>query len=304
MNDPTPWPPEVPAGENPPPGAILDYFLAGDATTPVKIEILDSAGGVVRSYSSEDPVRTPDPAIDPVAYDRLCRQTPTLPDCGLPLYWPAPQQVISTRGGMHRVTWDMRFQPIGDAGGRGGAAVPGRTYPATNAPWAPPGSYTVRLTAGGKSYTQPLAVRLDPRVKIPAMDVALLTRLTREMYDGARAAREAYDQARGLAAQLDSAPGDTGALKARLAALAPPAAGGGGGRGGFGGGRGGGAPAAQTLDGVSAAMLAAAMAMQGADAAPTLREVAAANDARRQSVAVMAKWTALKSEAAAAIAKR
>ncbi|HMC76234.1 MAG TPA: hypothetical protein VKH34_03850 [Vicinamibacterales bacterium] len=303
MNDPTPWPPEVPAGENPPPGAILNYFLASDGTTPVTIEILGSTGGVVRTYSSEDPVRTPDPATDPVAYDRLCRQTPTLPDCGLPLYWPAPQQAISTKAGMHRVSWDMRYQQLGEGGGRGGASVPGRTFPAPNAPWAPPGSYTVRLTTGGKSYTQPLAVRLDPRVKVPPMDLALLNRLTREMYDGARAARAAYDQARALATQLESAAGDTAALKERLAALAPPPAAGGG-RGGFGGGRGGGAPAAQTLDGVSAAMLAAAMAMQGADVAPTLREVTAANDARRQSVAVMAKWTALKTEVAAALAKR
>jgi hypothetical protein len=197
----------------------------------------------------------------------------------------------------------MRYQQLGEGGGRGGASVPGRTYPAPNAPWAPPGSYTVRLTTGGKSYTQPLAVRLDPRVKVPPMDLALLNRLTREMYDGARAARAAYDQARALATQLESAAGDTAALKERLAALAPPPAAGGG-RGGFGGGRGGGAPAAQTLDGVSAAMLAAAMAMQGADVAPTLREVTAANDARRQSVAVMAKWATLKTEVAAALAKR
>jgi hypothetical protein len=161
LNDPTPWPPEMPAGENPPPGAILDYYLAADATAPVKLEILDGAGGVVRSYSSDDPVRNPDPALDPVAYNKLCQQTPTAPDCGLPLYWPAPPMVIGTRAGMHRVSWDMRYDPIGEGGGRGGGgnAVPHRTYPSVNAPWAAPGSYVVRLTAGGTSK-QPLALRL------------------------------------------------------------------------------------------------------------------------------------------------
>src|SRR3982750_4230075 len=40
MNDPTPWPPEVPAGENPPPGGIIDYVLGADAAGPVSIDIL------------------------------------------------------------------------------------------------------------------------------------------------------------------------------------------------------------------------------------------------------------------------
>ncbi|MFI5235145.1 MAG: WD40/YVTN/BNR-like repeat-containing protein, partial [Gemmatimonadales bacterium] len=70
-NDPTPWPPEVAAGENPPPGGILDYYLAADAPGPVSLEILDPAGAVVRSYSSDDSVLVPDPALDPDAYDKI-----------------------------------------------------------------------------------------------------------------------------------------------------------------------------------------------------------------------------------------
>ena len=93
-NDPTPWPPELPAGENPPPGAIIDYYLPAAASGEVKLEILNAAGKVIRTYSSNDPVRNPDPAKDPVAYNKLCQATPTAPDCGLPLYWPAPQQVL------------------------------------------------------------------------------------------------------------------------------------------------------------------------------------------------------------------
>jgi photosystem II stability/assembly factor-like uncharacterized protein len=301
MNDPTPWPPEFPAGENPPPGGIIDYYLSSDATT-VKVEFLDSAGAVVRSLSSADPVRNPHPALDPDAYNKLCQQTPTAPDCGLPLYWPAPPTVVSTRPGMHRITWDLHYQPITEGGGGGGGgangAVPHRTYPAVNAPWAAPGTYTVRLTVDGKGYTQPLTLRLDPRVKTLPADLTTLATLTREMYDGARAAYLAYEQARSLAAQLESLQGDdVSIIKRQLASLAPPPPAGGG-RGGFGGGGGarggrGGAPAS-SLESVSAATMAAAMAMQSADVAPTAREVATCADARRNSTTVMAQWTKLK----------
>jgi hypothetical protein len=124
------------------------------------------------------------------------------------------------------------------------------------------------------------------------------------MYKGARAARAAYSQARALVTQLDGLPGDDVAkFKAAVEALAPAATGGGagGGRGGgAGGGRGGGGrggagggAAAPTLQSVSTAMLAAAMAMQGAEVAPTAREVAACATARTQSATVMARWTKL-----------
>jgi photosystem II stability/assembly factor-like uncharacterized protein len=299
MNDPTPWPLEMPAGENPPPGAILNYFVAADASGPLTIEILD-AGKVIRTYSSADPIRNPDPAVDPVAYDRICRENPTAPDCGLPLYWPAPQMVVSARAGMHRVYWDLRYQPLGEGGGRGGASVPRRTYPAAAAPWAPPGAYVVRLTVAGKSYSQPLTLHLDPRVKTPALALTTLTSLTREMYNSAKTTRAAADEARALAVQLQPMQGDeVAAFRQQLIAIAPPLPSGGG-RGGPGGGRGGGgrggrgAETAPTLDSASAALLAAAMAMQAADVAPTAREVAACADARRQAAAVMARWTKLK----------
>ena len=295
MNDPTPWPPEVPAGENPPPGAILDYFLASESASPVTLEILDQAGKTVRRYSSDDPVRTPDPASDPEAYNKLCQQTPAAPDCGLPLYWPAPPMTVSTKAGMHRFSWDMRYEPIPGVGGRGGAggAVPHRTYPQVNAPWAPPGNYSVRLTVNGQASTQPLTVHLDPRVKTAAAALTQVATLTREMYDGAQKAHAAAEQARALATALDAAGPDGAALEADVSALAPPLPAGGRGAAGFGGfapggGRGSVPP---TLDTASAAMMAAAMAMQAADVAPTGRDVQACADARQQAAAVMAKWT-------------
>jgi hypothetical protein len=305
-NDPTPWPPEVPAGENPPPYALIDYYLSSNAGGSVKLDIL-SGDKVVRSYSSDNlVVRGTDPAADSAKYNTLCQQNPSLPDCGLPLYWPAPALTLGTTPGMHRFNWDLRLDPIGDeGGGRGGGggaggAVPHRTYAAVNAPWAPPGNYTVRLTVDGKSYTQPIVVKLDPRVKTPAVALTQLFTLTRTLYDDAQATHAAAMQARALSAQVARASGnDATAFKAQLDSIAPAAAGGRGGRGGgFGGGRGGrggGAPAGPpSLDEASTGALGAAMAMQNADVAPTAAQVTAANAAHTTAAATLARWTRLR----------
>ncbi|HEY7194925.1 MAG TPA: hypothetical protein VH439_14380 [Gemmatimonadales bacterium] len=255
-NEPTPWPPELPAAENPPNGAIIDYALGGgaDAVGTVKLEIVNASGRVIRSYSSDDPVLDPDPAVDPVAYNRLCQKSPSAPDCGLPLYWPAPQQRLSTRAGLHRFMWDMHYQPIGDNARtddvEATGAVPHRSEHTPRAPWAAPGRYTVRLTVNGRSYTQPLTLRLDPRVKTPAAGLTQLAALSREMYDLAAAAQTAYQQA----ARSDS-------LSRALASARDRA-------------------------------LAATMAMQDADVAPTAAQVAACARARTLVTAVLARWRA------------
>lgn len=301
-NDPTPWPPEVPAGENPPPYALIDYYLPTNANGPVKLEILNG-NKVVRSYTSDNLlVRGTDPAADSAKYNTLCQQNPSLPDCGLPLYWPAPALTLGTTAGMHRFNWDLRFDPIADeGGGRGGGggaggAVPHRTYAAINAPWAPPGNYTVRLTVDGKSYTQPIVVKLDPRVKTPAVALTQLFTLTRTLYDDAVATHAAAVEARAKSAQVSDA-----ALKAQLDSIAPPAPAGGGrggrGGGGGGGGRGAAAPSGPpSLDAASASALGATMAMQNADVAPTAAQVSAANQAHATATATLARWARLKAK--------
>jgi photosystem II stability/assembly factor-like uncharacterized protein len=289
-NEPTPWPPELPAGENPPGGAVIDYSLATDAAGPVKLEIVEASGKVIRTYSSDDPVLDPDPALDPASYDRVCQKNAAAIHCGLPLYWPAPQARLSTRAGLHRFSWDMRFQPIGEANLRAGGeveatgAVPHRSELTPTAPWAPPGRYTVRLTVSGKSYTQPLTLRLDPRVRTPAAGLQQLAALTREMYDVAARARGAYKEARALADSM------SGARRARLDSLAPatprqPPR-------GFGRPRGPTPP--PTLESASDAALAAAMGMQDAEATPTAAQVAACARARAQVSQVLARWARLK----------
>jgi photosystem II stability/assembly factor-like uncharacterized protein len=301
-NEPTPWPAELPAGENPPPGGIIDYYLPADAQGPVKLDILDASGKVVRSYASTDPVITPDPALHPDAYNEVCKRTPSAPDCALPLYWPAPQMIVSPRAGMHRFSWDLHYDPVGgpveQSGEEAQGAVPHRTYPTVNAPWAPPGTYTVRLTVSGRSYTQPLSLKLDPRVKTPAPALARLASLSRELYEEARATHAAYLRARGLASSLANEQGaDVLAFRAQLDSLAPAPS-----RGGRGfGRRGGAAGASLSLEAASSALTAAVMAMQDADVAPTAAQVATAGRARDQAATATARWNRLRTADLAAL---
>jgi hypothetical protein len=300
VNEPTPWPPELPAGESAPPGALIDYYLAKDASGPIALEIVDAAGKVVRTYSSTEPVLNPDPGKDMAAYDEVCKKTPTAAYCGLPLYWPAPQFIIATNAGFHRFSWDLKFDPVspadlipaGDEEATG--AVPGRTYPNYNVPWVPPGRYTVRLTVDGTTKTQPITVRLDPRVRIAPAALATLNTLSTELYWEAVAAHRAFNEARALAATLAARTGGD-AVKRDLEELAPT-------------GlqrnlralrRRGNAAAPPTLEAVSNALQAAAMAMQAAETPPTAAQVAAATAARTQARRVMARWSAVKARAAA-----
>ena len=309
-NEPTPWPPEMPAGENPLPGGLIDYYLAKDASGPVTLEILNAAGTVVRTYTSKDSMLTPHPAIDMAAYDKVCQRNPSAPYCGLPLYWPAQPLVVSAKAGMHRFSWDLHMDPVdpldlvplGDdvAGG----AVPHRTYPMVNAPWAPAGKYVVRLTVDGQKVSQPIALHMDPRVKTSATGLAQMTALSMEMYDGAVAAHKAFGEARSAMEMLSKMSGaNVDALKAQLEPLSPsgsPQRARGGRRGGRGGGAGTSEPSLET---VSNAMLAAAMSMQAADTPPTAVQITACAAARKASAEVMPKWTKVKA-ALAALPKR
>ena len=192
---------------------------------------------------------------------------------------------------MHRFTWDLRYQPIGENPRTGEVeatgAVPHRSEHTATTPWAPPGRYTVRLTVNGKSYTQSLTLRLDPRVKTPAAGLQQLAALSREMYDAAARSRAAYRDARALVDSL------SGTRRAQVESLAPaPQARGGGPR--VFGRPAGGRPSPPTLESASNAALAAAMAMQDADLTPTAAQVAACARARAQVNQVLARWARLR----------
>jgi photosystem II stability/assembly factor-like uncharacterized protein len=188
MNTDTPLPPDEAHAPNPPEGAIIDYYLASDAQGPVVLEVSDAAGKLVRHYSSADPPEHPLP--DPAT------------NAPLPLYWYRPPQRLAASAGMHRFTWDVHYQPIpGVGGGRGGgglpiAAVPHDTVPAPTTPWVAPGTYTVKLTVNGHTYSQPIVVKQDPRVKTPALAMQQVYTLSKAMYSETQAVAAALDSAR------------------------------------------------------------------------------------------------------------
>jgi hypothetical protein len=297
-NDPTPWPPETPAGENPMAGAGIDYYLPADASAPVLLEILDPSGRVVRHITSADTGRNPHPALDPAGYNKVCQQNPGAADCGVPLYWPAPPVTLSAKAGAHRYWWDLHYDPIGEYGafGIGGGATPRRQFPGINSPWAAPGNYTVRLTVDGTTLTQPIVLRLDPRVKLPPVTATTLTTLTRDLYRSAQDAHAAYEKARALSATLAvyQQP-DAVTLKARIDSLAPVAvAGGGRGGRGFGGRGGAGNTAPANLSTITGTLVNAISAMQTADMAPTATRLDAARKAQADAATVMQRWNTLR----------
>jgi photosystem II stability/assembly factor-like uncharacterized protein len=147
LNGDTPIPPELPAGQNPPSGALLDYYLKSAPQGDIKLAIYDSGGTLVREFSS-----LPQPAIK--------EPPPPVPD-----YWLAIPQPLTKNVGENRFLWDLHFTP---------PSAIRHNYPISalyqNTPGEPqgalaaPGTYQAKLTVNGKVYTQPLEVKLDPRV--------------------------------------------------------------------------------------------------------------------------------------------
>jgi hypothetical protein len=147
-DDGTPTQKDEPMAENPPAGAIIDYYLKAAASGPLTIEILNGSGATVRRYSSADPAPPLD--VNTLAVNAV---------------WQRPQEPPSATAGMHRFVWDLRPDPPPNGGrGRGGRGGAGRGGGGRGA--APPvasGGYSVRLTVNGQSYTQPLTLKPDPR---------------------------------------------------------------------------------------------------------------------------------------------
>jgi hypothetical protein len=148
-NHDTPLAPETPVGENPPEGAVIDYWLPTGSRGPVTLTIRDASGAVVRSFSSADR-----PADLPA--DRYFAEG-----------WVKPQPVLSATAGAHRWVWDMRRpRPKAVSYNYSIAAVWGLDTPLDpRGQFVEPGRYTVTLSAGGKEQTVPLEILPDPRVQ-------------------------------------------------------------------------------------------------------------------------------------------
>jgi photosystem II stability/assembly factor-like uncharacterized protein len=211
-NPDTPLPPEFPAGKNPPDGAILDYALASSAQSPVTLEILDEQGHVVRLYSSTD-------KSEPM--EKIAREHP------IPMYWVRPTQILSAEAGMHRFVWDMHYAPPESLEHEFPiSAIYRDTVKYPLGARAFPGKYTVKLTVDGKSYTQPLVVKMDPRITTPLEDLRKQFEMETASVEGMNQSYEALAQVRSVRSQLNERAAKAGksALAEAIGALDKKAA--------------------------------------------------------------------------------
>ena len=173
-------------GQNPPDGAVIYFYLkdAPKADAETKLEILDASGKTIRKYSSMETKRLDEP---PDPDDKK------------------PEKEIKAEAGLNRFVWDLRYEEAHqvpgyylweyDSGARGPVAVPGQ--------------YQVRLTVGGQSQTAPFEVKLDPRVKVSAADLAqqfdMLMQLHEQInnvYDAVNQIQDVRSQVAGLKRRL------------------------------------------------------------------------------------------------------
>ncbi len=188
-NNDTPLPPEVPAGQNPPDGAILDYYLKSVPSGPISLAIYDGKGDLVRRFSSV----APPPATTPA---------------NVPSYWFQPPATLPDKAGMNRFVWNLRFahpdalpSVLSRTGGNYivysevNHAIFGKTprhYPF--GPKVLPGDYEVALTVDGHTYRRRLVVKMDPRVSSTPAGLAAQLDLEEEIARGMASSAAAYHQ--------------------------------------------------------------------------------------------------------------
>ncbi|HYL54041.1 MAG TPA: hypothetical protein VEU73_00550 [Gemmatimonadales bacterium] len=208
----TPFPPEVPHALNPPDGALIYYSLAARPAADITLDVLDSAGAVVRHLSSVHAAPVAEAARPPE-----------------PNFWLATPEPLPTAVGTNRVNWDIRYDaPAALTHTFEINANPGLTPPSPVGPLALPGTYTLRLTVDGKRYSQTVKVRNDPRSPATLADLRAQHALQMAIYRALQASWDAYHQVTAMraavAADTATAPAEVAiaakALDSTLAAVA------------------------------------------------------------------------------------
>ena len=277
MNPPTPWPPDMAAGVNPPDGAVIDYFVGRGLKDPLTLEVLDSRGAVLMHAGSTDAV----PPLDP-----------RYPD---PTLWARPPRLVEPTQGHHRFLWDMQYAQVPgmSTGPDADQAVPGDTPQVSTAPWVMPGTYTVRISAGGKSQTATFAVVMDPRVKTPPNELQAQFDLSKALYDDLLKASAALheisvlrDQLKTRAGQAPIAAADQ-TLQAKLDAIA-------GAEHAEPGGRNQGPARPANLATARLQVMRLEHEIQAADRAPTSAQEVAAQGVMQPVQALLGEWDRLK----------
>ena len=192
----TPVPFDEPHADNPPDGAILDFYLKDTQSNPVQLEIFDSAGALVRRFASDDV---------------LPRTKPE--DMQFPMYWVHDPEPISTKAGAHRFVWDLHYAFPTDVH---------TSFYGPKPPLALPGKYTVKLTVNGRSQSQPLVLKMDPHVKTSQADLEKMfraeSRVAKNLADLSTAMKHAQELQTNLAARQKEIPSN-GEIAKALAAL-------------------------------------------------------------------------------------
>jgi hypothetical protein len=180
----------VVVGENPPPGAVIYYYVKEAPKNEVTIEIVDSAGNVTRKYSSQ---KTQDLEEPPNPEDKKA------------------EKQIKVEAGLNRFVWDLRYASA--------SRVPDyylfEYKDGSRGPFALPGKYQVRLTVDGKSLTAPFELKLDPRLSVAQADLQKQFDLALQIRDQISRVYEAVNQIQDLRTQVDG-------LKKRLPDSAKP----------------------------------------------------------------------------------
>jgi photosystem II stability/assembly factor-like uncharacterized protein len=282
VNTDTPIPQEEPMGENPPDGAIINYYLKTDVRE-VTLEIYDSANRLVRRFSSADKPEQLDE--DKLAY---------------PSYWFRSPPQLSTKAGMQRFVWDLHYAPPeGFTRSYPISAIYRNTPTEPMGPTVLPGQYSVRLTVDGKSYAEPLAIKMDPRVTTPTEGLAKMFEVSYGSYEAIKKIRGAQAEIGNLRSQLQSAKERAGqsavrdaidALDKKAAALEGVTVGGRAGAGSPGG--------EQTLARLATEFNAIMGIAENADAQPTTQAVAAYNQSLKSLADTLARWNEIKTREA------
>jgi photosystem II stability/assembly factor-like uncharacterized protein len=195
-NTDTPLPPEIPAGQNPPDGAIINYFLSDSSRGEVKLEVFDAQNHLVRRYSSAD---------QPKPMDKIAAENP------IPMYWVRPQQILSSEAGFHRFVWDLHYAPPDSLNHEFPISAIYRNTPELPlGAMALPGRYVVKLTVNGKSQEQPLNLRMDPRIKTPTGELRAQFEMETGAVRGMNESFKSLGQVRSVQEQLTNRSTEVG----------------------------------------------------------------------------------------------
>jgi photosystem II stability/assembly factor-like uncharacterized protein len=182
------------AGENPPNGVVVNYYLKDQPAGEVKLEFLDRDGTSIKSFTSKaEEAEKPDADIEPGVEGEEGTEAVE------PGAEPKPDEPkVAKNAGLNRFVWNMRYADAekveGDAS----------TENSLTGPAAAPGEYQVRLTVNGQDYTESFRIVKDPRVKSNDEDLDAQFELLIQIRDKLSETQRAINQIRALKTQVEA----------------------------------------------------------------------------------------------------